>query len=204
MSKKSLLVSAMGVLTGFGTAFAAAFKKRGGTDEELHQLLVGNKSDDFISQIADLAMKLAGKACDKFKVVVDYSRSLAEMIQSGKYEWVKPDITDKHFPIQGQGQVELDIELVHYGKFMQSDEIIQDLDNRGLRPATLPELLAFGVKYPEKQREFPIVALGSLWRAWDGFHYVAYLYDSGSGRGLDRGIWAAGWGSGYRFAALRK
>jgi len=68
MSKKSLLVSAMGVLTGFGTAFAAAFKKRGGTDEELHQFLVGNKSDDFISQIADLAMKMVGRATAPFPV----------------------------------------------------------------------------------------------------------------------------------------
>jgi len=206
MSKKnaSVLVSAMGVLTGFGTAFAAAFKKRGGRDEDLHQLLVGSKSDDFIAKIVDLAMKMVNAVRDSFYIVVDYSKSLAQMIQSGNYDWVNDNITSSHFPIQVQGKAELNPELIHYGKYMDSDDIVRDMDNRGLRPATLPELLAFGATYPDKQREFPIVALGSVWRYWYGSRDVACLYGVGSGRGLGLVVWGSGWYDGYRFLAVRK
>lgn len=205
MSKKtSLLVSAMGVLTGFGTAFAAAFKKRGGTDEDLHQLLVGLKSEDFISQITDLAMKMTGAVRDGFHIIVDYAKTLDEMIRAGAYDWVNSNITSEYFPVKGEGRVELNAELVHYGKFMSSDSIVQDMGSHGLRPGTLAELLAFGGKYPEKQREFPIVALGSVWRDWHGDRFVAFLHCYESRRELDLGIWEGGWGGRYRFLAFRK
>jgi len=139
-----------------------------------------------------------------FRVTVDYTKTLVEMIKAGNYDWVDSDITDKNFPLQGQGQVELNIKLINYGKFMDSAEIIRDLDNRGLRPATLPELLAFGSKYPEKQREFPIVALGSLWRYWHGPRSVECLRGSGSKRILVLGTWGGGWNGYYHYAALRK
>jgi len=141
-----------------------------------------------------------------YHVTVDYSRSLAKMIRAGHYDWVNPDFTDitaKNFSIQGQGKLEINIELIHYCKSMEADEIIQDLDNRGLRPATLPELLAFGAKYPKKQREFPIVALGSIW-LWGGSRVVAYLSSFCSKRRLGLPSWDGGWNDECRFAALRK
>jgi len=137
-----------------------------------------------------------------FPVIVDYSKSLAEMIRAGNYDWVNSNITVKHFPIQGQGQVELDIELVHYDRAMSSEDVIHDLDQRGLRPATLLELLAFGAKYPEKQREFPIVALGSVWRYCRGDRCVVSLRSFDFGRGLDLHCWAGRWVGRYRFAAV--
>lgn len=205
MSKKtSLLVSAMGVLTGFGTAFAAAFKKRGGRDEDLHQLLVGSKSENFIAKIADLAMEMVKVVRDGFRVVVDYVKPLTQMIADGNYDWVNNDITESHFPVSGQGKVELNPELIHYGKSMNSDDIVRDMQSRGLRPATLPELLAFGAKYPEKQREFSIVALGSVWQPFNRYRHVAYLYGYVSKRRLDLYIWDGDWSVNYRFLAVRK
>ncbi len=52
----------MGVLMGFITNFVAAFTKRGGTDEQLHELLVGKKSEEFIVKVVDLAMEMGKKA----------------------------------------------------------------------------------------------------------------------------------------------
>lgn len=141
-----------------------------------------------------------------FRVIVDYSKSLTEMIRAGNYDAVERNIDADHFPIKDQGKIGLDIELIHYGKYMFGDDIIRDLNSRGLRPATLPELLAFGSAYPNKQREFPIMALGSLWRRWHGFRCVPFLHglDSNSRRWLSFRFWFGGWYDICRFAAIRK
>jgi len=206
MSKKnaSVLVSAAGVIGGFIDKLVAAFKKVGGTDDQLHQLLVGKQSEEFIAKVADLAMKMAKVVRDGFRIVVDYSKSLVHMIAAGDYDWVNSDISEDHFLVRGQGKVELNPELIHYGKFMDSDDIVRDMDNRGLRPATLPELLAFGATYPDKQREFPIVALGSVWRPWGGIRCVACLCGAGSRRVLFLFVWGGFWHGGFRFLAVRK
>jgi hypothetical protein len=68
----------------------------------------------------------------------------------------------------------------------------------------LPELLAFGEKYPDVQREFPVVALGSAWRDSVGNRHVPYLVRH-AGRRLLYLYWlGCEWDSGYRFAAVRK
>jgi hypothetical protein len=138
-------------------------------------------------------------------IIVDYTRSLAEMIKAGAYDFVNPDITSERFPIKGIGKVKLNPELIHYGKFMSSDDIIKDMNQRGFRPATLPELLAYGEKYPDKQREFPIIALGSVWRSWYGGRSVACLLPAGgSARWLGLPDWGGDWRDSDRFLAFRK
>lgn len=209
MSKKnkSVFVSAAGVLAGFYIAFANAFKNRGGTDEDLHQLLVGSKSEDFINEITDLAMKMVSVAVNAFRVVVNYGQSLAQMIQFGHYDWVNPDITEEHFPFHGQDQVELNIELVQFDKVMESgSEVLREFDIRGFQPATLPELLAFGAKYkyPEEQTEFPIVALGSIWRDSFGPHLVVCLNRDSSGRRLDTFLFKGQFSNCCRFVVVRR
>ena len=87
---------------------------------------------------------------------------------------------------------------------MGSDEVLKKLEKLGLRPATLPELLAFGATYPNKQRKFPIVALGSVWRYWEGYRFVPYLWENGARRDLGLGWLERGWDAYYRFAAVRK
>lgn len=143
-------------------------------------------------------------AADVFHIVVNHAESLAQMITVGNYDWVNSNISEKNFPVKGKGQVELNVELVHYGKSMNSGNIVQDMASRGLRPAILPELLAFGAAYPDKQREFPIVAFGSVWRSWGGGRYVAYLDRVGSERSLFLDLWLGDWFGSHRFLAVRK
>ncbi|MCX6730172.1 MAG: hypothetical protein NT058_01595 [Candidatus Portnoybacteria bacterium] len=59
-----------------------------------------------------------------FKIVVDFTKSLIEMIKAGKYDHVDPDITSEHFLANGLGRHELVPELVHYDKFVESEEIL--------------------------------------------------------------------------------
>ena len=137
-----------------------------------------------------------------FRITVDYGKSLAEMILAGHYDWTNSNITEKRFPVKGSGKVELDLELVHYDHNFSSDDAVKEMAKRGLRPATIEELLAFGVKYPEEQLKFPVVALGSSARV-DGGRHVPFLSRDGAERDLNLGWWDGGWRGGYRFLAVR-
>ena len=205
MSKKNapLLMSAAGVIGGFFEKLVAKAKALGALDQ-LHELMVGDRSEEFISQVVGLTMKMVNTVHDGLCIVVDYSRSLAEMIKAGHYDWVNSDITDKHFPVKGSGKTKLVPEIIHYNKYMSSDAVIQDLDQRGLRPATLAELLAYGEKNPDEQHKYPIVALGSVWRFWLSSRDVACLCSFASERKLDLSYWDGGWHDHYRFLAFRK
>lgn len=65
---KSVFISAMGVANGFITNLVAAVKKLGGTDEQLHELFVGKKSEEFIANISKVAMKMVGQAKAAFPI----------------------------------------------------------------------------------------------------------------------------------------
>jgi hypothetical protein len=83
--------------------------------------------------------------------------------------------------------------------------VIKEFEARNLRAATLPELLACGATYPEKQREYPIFAFGSVWQHHNGRH-VPYLnaYKFGSLRQLNLNRVVSRWDGFCRFAAVRK
>lgn len=137
-------------------------------------------------------------------IVVDYSRSLNAMIKAGNYDWVDSDINSEHFPLKGKGKHELTATLFHFDRFIVSDDAIAEMDKQGYRPGLNEELLFLGEKYPALQKEFPIVALGSVWRDPYGFRSVPSLRWSGLKRRLYLCWFDTGWYAYYRFLALRK
>jgi|GEM_PF-1960934 len=139
------------------------------------------------SNISAGIAKLLEPANDTHAVTVDYGQSLELMIAAGRYDWKNDNIKAKHFPIKGEGKVDLEITLVHYNRVMSTDDVLKDLDQRGLRPAKIEELLALGASQTELQREFPIIALGSVWRSFLGYRYCPYLHGFGSERDLSLG-----------------
>ena len=140
---------------------------------------------------------------DEFQFIVDYGMDLAMMISVGRYDWVNRDITTDRFPLNGSGKTKVDAKLVYFGYNISSENVVKELDKKGFRPATIEELLAFGVTNPEIQRQFPVVALGSVCKV-DGDRVVACLFRSVSGRSLDLGLWHGDWLDYFRFLAVRK
>ncbi len=141
-----------------------------------------------------------------YQLTVDYSQSLEGMIKAGKYDWVNSNITRDNFPTNHHGMQTIEVELIHFGKELTTQEIEVELENQSLRPATLKELLAFGAKYPDKQREYSIVALGSGWVDPIGRRYVPYLVQDGDVRDLNLS-WDDPyfkWEGSYRFLAVSK
>ena len=150
-----------------------------------------------------------------FPVTVDYTQTLAQMIAAGNYDSVDSGITDKHFPLPsiptglplstGSGQAtkaDLKLRLFYINRSINSNDTIAELKQKGLRPATLPELLAFGATYPEEQRKYPIVALGSVWRRWFGYRLVPCLYGNDVRRFLLLRYFFSAWLEDWRFAAV--
>lgn len=129
-----------------------------------------------------------------YPVAVNYGQALKVMVKAGKFDWVNDNVVQKNFPHdKGRGVEEVSIELVKYDRSMESDEVDADFEAKGLRSATLEEICAFAAKYPDVQRQFPVVALGSPWVDPDHGRYVPYL-----------GLWAHGWLAHCRFAGVRK
>ena len=139
-----------------------------------------------------------------FKVNVDYSQSLSVMIEAGKFDRVSEACTSKNFPVEGEGQVDVDVVIVHLDRHATTTgEVEAELDKRGLRPARIEELLALGTAYPDLQREYPIVALGSgCVLGVDGI--VPVLFRDVDRRELSLDYYEDEWERHCRFAAVRK
>lgn len=128
--------------------------------------------------------------------------------------YVNNNIQGKHFdPIERCKDVskenrEVAFEYVGMYRDASTDEILAEMDRKGLRPALYEELLGLGSdeKYPDERWELPIVALGSE-TGEGGRRGVAYLGSDGDGNGLV-GLclhWIVNdWHGHVRFLAVRK
>jgi len=123
--------------------------------------------------------------------------------------YVNPDYKGKRFdPIERCKDVskesrEVAFEYVHMNSTSSIDEVLAEMDRKYLRPALYEELLGFAEKYPDEQRKYPIVALGSETDV-GGDRRVAYLWRAGHGRSLGLNWIDGAWGGLYRFLAVRK
>ena len=179
-------------------------KAMGGTDDAIHNLdkQVG---ESLLNTIAELLVKAELKTRSCFPITVDYAKSLGDMILSGNYVEVNPNISAVNFPL-GFSQIIVDTEiiLVSFDHNISSDDVVEELAKLGLEPAKLEHAAAFGAKYPLAQCEHPIAFLGSIWTDDNGDRQVPCLGNWGSERMLDLSGWTNMWPREYRFAAVRK
>jgi len=144
-----------------------------------------------------------------FPVTVNSELSRLEMITAGQYDEVHADVSSKQFLNTSCNETKVEIQLIHFGKHMDSDEVLQQLEQLGLRPATLAELLAFGAMYFNKQKKYDIAALGSTWLIDQDNQGVTYLTACRTAAGrviriVDL-VWTPRkWESDFRFAAVAK
>jgi hypothetical protein len=200
----SLLVSAAGWIAGLVEKLINALRERGVTDEQIHALVTENGSE-LIGEIADAIAEFV-KRVKKIVYVIsmDYAMSIEELVRLGKYDWINENITAKHFPTKRTGKAGIKIELVRFDRTISSEEALKEIDEMGYRAAEACELLTFGRYYPDVQREFPIVALGSFWQDDRGDRGVVCLY-GGSGKRGDGIEWfGRDWNGDWRFAAVHK
>lgn len=140
-------------------------------------------------------------------IVVNYSDTFEAMIEAGHYAWVNTNITARNFPpAQKSGSKGVATLLVQYDRPMFSHVAVADLTRRGMRPANMAELLAFGARYPDCHLVGRIVALDAVWVHPQGHRLVANLFsvDSGEGRCLRLDSFDQSWDITCRFLAVRR
>jgi hypothetical protein len=152
-------------------------------------------------------LKLNAVMPETFRLTTDYSQPLEAMIACGHYDWKNDDITPKRFPLKGEGIVEVEACLFHFNREIESKDAIKaiesaDKDNPW-SASQIEHILAFGAFFPEEQRKFPIIGLGSVAEI-RGDRYVPALWKLGSKRSLDLSWFGSRWFGHCRFLAVRK
>ena len=146
-----------------------------------------------------------GTSAGPYLLTVDYGTPLAELVGAGHYDYVSADITEEYFRV-GWGERDIESFVVHLHHPASTNNIVNELERHDLRPATLPELLAFGAQHPDPQREFPVLALGSIWDdPRSGYRRAARILEHPGDRRLDL-TWdhGAAWNQIYHFLAVQK
>ncbi len=129
-------------------------------------------------------------------------------IDAGQYDSVNPNITAAGLGLE-DAPIAIKAKLVLYAPNppITSSRTIWEIHRQlGLHidHDQFWELCAFGATYPEVQRAFPVVCLGSSWVDSDGYRDVPYLGYCNAGRDLDLDWFVGGWDRDCRFAAVRQ
>lgn len=133
-------------------------------------------------------------------ITVKPNLTLTERIALGKYGWVNSDITEKMFPNDATTVGKWEFKLVHLNRVVSSEDAKFAVEVDGWTVAKAEHLLAFGDAFPEEQRKYPIIALGSVCNG----DRVLELWLDTSKRGLFLYCWYVDWGSFSRFLVVRK
>lgn len=132
----------------------------------------------------------------------DYSKLFESLLARGNYGYKNPEITSSNFPGKCVGDFEG--VLYHPNRDISSEDVLEELDQNGLRPATMLELLIFGAKFPEKLVEFPIAALGQCCLGSSAARCVGCLSRRLVRRRVDLSKWANIWFAYDHFLAVSK
>ena len=163
--------------------------------------LLSDLLDADLSQVSrDDFRKLLGLHSLNLQISVDCSLSLEEMILVPRFDWVRGDISSKWFPVKGDGKKTIRAQIVHLNCEISPEGAIAEIIKKGMRPALIEELLSLGASFPEIQRSFRIVALGSFTEV-RGSYNIPYLGMASEGRSLDL-LSCSVIGSDYRFLAV--
>lgn len=132
----------------------------------------------------------------ELELEVDYGKTITELKEEGKYNFVSNSITEENFPKDAskKGKVKLKAILVCVHKDATLIEVNAILDRENLRGGDLRELMTFGVAYPDEQRKAPVVASNARW-AGSGDDGVPFLVAWYGERELNLGGRAHHWSS---------
>ncbi len=140
----------------------------------------------------------------EYPIVVDYSRSLEEMIKADNYKDVDGDITEEHFPLKGIGRQEVIITIIYFEHGVTSEKVFTETEKAGFRLSKIEELLALVEKYPEIHRKFLIGVLGSVWEDGIGNRWMPFLACFYGKHILRLRLITCNWHKNWRFAVVRK
>jgi len=153
----------------------------------------------------EVVVKVISFVARTITVLVDETKTVDELVKACKFDWANSNINSVNFPNPAGGTTgDQELALFYFSKTMSSDAVSADMDKEGYEPATIWDLLALAQKEPNLQRQFPIIAMKSVWRDSDRRRCVPCLYGGAPGRGLSLSYLDDVWSDGCRFLARRK
>ncbi|NCD00875.1 hypothetical protein EOL94_02195 [bacterium] len=100
-----------------------------------------------------------------FELFVEPEKELEEIIKSGNYDFVDPEILCNMLKFKRDGlyrENKIIVDVVCFEKSQKTKNIIEKISSQyDSRPADIFELLTLGKAFPKAQRKFPIVSLGT-------------------------------------------
>jgi len=127
-------------------------------------------------------------------------RQLFDWVQDGfRFREFKPTEACKGFSVATR---DLAFELFHLDQQISTEDVLAEMVKSGLRPALYEELLAFVQAFPDEQRKYPIVALGSVCRKGQDYCCPSVLFGDNQ-RKIDFGWLAGNWHESCRFLAVK-
>ncbi len=142
-----------------------------------------------------------------FPLEVDFDMPVSELIMLGRYDWCGPNVIHYLPREQRRGKANVVVELMRFSYKIENNKVLCCMDKMGFRPATIHELLFLGIKFPQLQYDFPIIALGSIWEGPNRALFGQILDSggkSGKKRTLDSVYIGKKWHEMCRFAVVRK
>ncbi len=153
----------------------------------------------------NISQQEKNESTDKLVFVVDYSKTVPEMIKLGRYDWKNSGVSKKNFPKlnKSSDKIKLSGKLFSLEWGISRKKAISKMKKLGYRPATFFELLFLGYLFPNLQRLFPIVALASVWDDEHGAHSIPYLDANGDWRGLSLSYLFDDWEGKFHFLGIK-
>ncbi len=181
----------------------------GGDDSDLEHI---TKNANLRMEIAKLIVGTNNNTADTFTAFVDYiTPSFLQLMESFSKVNAAFELGEFHGrvickPVSREPR-ELEFVYVHMDRSVSTEEVLAEMDKRKLRPAILEELVAFAMAYPEEQRKYPIIGLGTycIVGAYNRrFRAVPHLNENRDGRYLELNRDDYAWLDHYRFLAVRE
>lgn len=163
----------------------------------------GGSNADLRRIISDpsLTARLAGVIMEGRPVKV---KPLEDLAAGCRFYYVNPDITEANFPRVLSLTTSSTPKELHFDRVTTTAEVLTDLENLGLRPATAHEAVQYAKDNPIAGLSYVIVALGSVWADPNGVGLVVCLWRVDDGRRLNL-RWSGGsWLASDRFLAVCK
>ena len=150
-----------------------------------------------------------------YEVIVDYKKTINQMVSRGNYDTVAGGFSDQLFKLMGKGQHAFNLVIISVKEILEwldvysgteqfdvtTKQVNVYMSNHGLSVASVEHLLAFGATYPEMQMELDIVALGNV-----SIIPILVNYGPELGRGLTlmSDEFEGDWSERFNFLAISK
>ncbi len=130
--------------------------------------------------------------------------TLAERITAGKYDWTNPDIISERFPHNPTTVGDWEFDLISPNNSISSEKAKKEVEVDGWAAAEWEHVLTYGAAFPDEQKKFPIIALGSVCEVGGRRYVLGLWYDGNGKRGVRFCSVVEGFDPFYRFLRVRK